>query len=133
VPERTLIIIKPDGVRRGLVGSILSRFENRGFLLVKLQFLSIDKEKAEAFYSPHREKPFFRELISFITSGPVVAIVLEGTKAVEVARRMVGSTNSVEASPGTVRGDLALGITENVIHASDSIESFERESRIIFD
>ncbi|MBI4258352.1 MAG: nucleoside-diphosphate kinase [Thaumarchaeota archaeon] len=129
--ERTLIIVKPDGVRRSLVGRVLSRFEDKGFKLVELKMLTMDKALAEDFYSPHAQKPFFKELVSFITSGPVVAAVLEGDGAVEVVRRMIGSTKSAEAAPGTVRGDFALGVTQNMIHASDSVESFQRESRII--
>ncbi|MBI2184883.1 MAG: nucleoside-diphosphate kinase [Thaumarchaeota archaeon] len=130
--EKTLIIVKPDGVRRSLVGRIISKFEDKGFKLIDLKMLAMDKASVEDFYSPHTQKPFFRELVSFITSGPVVAVVLEGSGAVEVARKMIGSTKGGEAASGTVRGDFALAITENVIHASDSPESFQRESKIIF-
>jgi nucleoside-diphosphate kinase len=130
--ERTLIVIKPDGVSRSLVGEILARFERKGFKIVGLKMLAITKPLAEDFYSPHLGKPFFPDLSSFITSGPVVACILEGANAVEVVRRMIGVTKSYEAASGTIRGDYGLGYTDNVIHASDSVESFDRESRILF-
>ncbi len=129
--DRTLIVVKPDGVKRRLIGEILERFERRGLRVVAVGMLNVTREGAEEFYSPHRDKHFFQELISFITSGPVVAALLEGNSAVEVVRKMIGPTSSLEAPSGTVRGDLGLGITENVIHASDSKESFERESRTL--
>ncbi len=130
--QQTLIVVKPDGVRRGLVGDIIGRFERRGFKLVKVKMVQMDVKKAENFYQPHEGKPFFEELIQFITSGPVLAAVLEGNQAVEVTRRMVGATKAAEAGPGSIRGDFALGVTDNIIHASDSSESFQRESKIIF-
>lgn len=130
--ERTLFVVKPDGVRRGLVGEIVSRFEKKGFALVRLELMSLDRERAEKFYSAHREKPFFADLVSFVTSGPVAAGILEGPDAVSAVRAMVGATKSSEAAPGSVRGDLALGHTENVIHASDSRASFEHESGVAF-
>ena len=130
--DRTLVVIKPDGVARELSGEILARFERKGFKIVALQMLKFDKNLAEDFYSPHLEKPFFPELRNFITSGPVIAAVLEGSNAVDVVRRMIGVTKSFEAASGTIRGDFALGYTDNVIHASDSRESFERESKILF-
>jgi nucleoside-diphosphate kinase len=130
--ERTLIVIKPDGVARSLSGEIISRFERKGFKIIALQMLRFDKSLAKDFYSPHVGKDFFPELQKFITSGPVIAAVLEGSNAVEVVRRMIGVTKSFEANAGTIRGDLALGYTDNVIHASDSKESYERESKIIF-
>ena len=130
--DRTLIMIKPDGVSRFLVGDILSRFERRGFRLRQLKMLTLDSRTAQEFYSPHIGKPFFPELERFITSGPVVAAVLEGSNAVDVVRRMIGATKSFEAASGTIRGDYALGITDNVIHASDSAESFIRESKVLF-
>ncbi len=129
--DRTLLVIKPDGVRRNLIGRIVQRFEDRGFRIVNLRMLEMQRETAEEFYSPHKDKAFYPDLIEFITSGPIVVIILEGASAVEVVRRMIGSTNSLEARGGTVRGDLGLATTENVVHASDSIESFERESRIL--
>jgi nucleoside-diphosphate kinase len=129
---RTLIVIKPDGVSRSLIGEIISRFEKKGFKIVALRMLQFDETLARSFYSPHVDKPFFPELLGFITSGRVVAAVLEGNEAVEVVRRMIGLTKSPEAAAGTVRGDFALGLTDNVIHASDSAESFERESNLLF-
>jgi len=130
--EETLIVVKPDGVRRGLVGEIVGRFERRGFALKRLQMQTLSKAQAEEFYSVHREKPFFGELVAFITSGPVVGVVLSGRDAVATVRRMVGSTKSWEASSGTIRGDLGLGLTDNTIHASDSAESFTKESAAFF-
>lgn len=130
--DRTLVMIKPDAVSRGLTGEILSRFEKRGFKLVALRMIQFDKAIAEDFYSPHVGKPFFPELERFITSGPLVGAILEGANAVDVVRKMIGSTKSFEANSGTIRGDYALGITDNVIHASDSAESFARESKILF-
>lgn len=126
------MVIKPDGVRRGLVGEIVSRFEKKGFKIVALKLLVFDSALANDFYSPHVGKPFFPELEKFIVSGPVVASVLEGSNAVDVVRRMIGVTKSSEAASGTVRGDFGLGYTDNVIHASDSLESFARESKILF-
>ena len=130
--EMTLILIKPDGVKRGLVGEIISRFERKGFKLRALKMLWMDRRMAEDFYSVHRGKPFFEDLIRFITSGPVVAMVLEGDSAISVARLMIGATDGRKAEPGTIRGDFSLSIQENVVHASDSRESFEREFRVIF-
>jgi nucleoside-diphosphate kinase len=130
--ERTLIVIKPDGVSRGFVGEIISRFERKGFKLAKLRLLKFDTPLARDFYSPHLGKPFFPDLESFISSGNAVAAVLEGNNAVDVVRRMIGVTKSFEAASGTIRGDLGLGYTDNVIHASDSAESFARESKILF-
>jgi nucleoside-diphosphate kinase len=127
-----LVVIKPDGVSRKLVGEIISRFEKKGFELVALRLMSFDKAFANNFYSPHVGKGFFAELEKFITSGPVVAIVLDGANAVDVVRRMIGVTKSFEASSGTIRGDFGLGFTDNVVHASDSQESFTRESKILF-
>lgn len=124
--------MKPDGVSRGLVGEIISRFEKKGFKIVSLRMLRFDSRLATNFYSPHVGKPFFPELEKFIISGPVVGAVLEGNKAVEVVRGMIGTTKSFEASCGTIRGDFGLGYTDNVIHASDSTESFVRESKILF-
>lgn len=131
--ERTLIVVKPDGVTRGLVGEILARFERRGFKILDMKMLKLSRAQAEAFYSPHVGKPFFRELITFITSGPVVAAILEGAAAIDVARRMIGSTKSFEAPAGTIRGDYGLGITDNIVHASDSPESFRHEAKVIFE
>ena len=130
--EQTLIVVKPDGFRRGLTGKVLARFEQKGFVIKNLKYYSFTKEKAQEFYSVHKDKPFFGELVSFITSGPVVACILEGNNAVGTTRIMIGSTKSFEAAPGTIRGDFGLGFTDNIIHASDSPESFINESRVIF-
>lgn len=129
--DKTLIVIKPDGVRRNLVGQIIERFEDRGFAIANLRMLRLKKDNAEEFYSPHKDKPFYEDLIGFMTSGPVVAMIVVGTSAVEVVRRMIGPTNSSGAPAGTLRGDFGLTTTENVVHASDSAQSFERESRIL--
>lgn len=130
--EQTLIIIKPDAFERKLTGTILSRFENKGFLIKELKSYIFTKEKAEEFYSAHQNKPFFNELVSFISSSTVVACILIGENAINVVRQMIGSTRSFEAQPGTIRGDYGLGITNNIIHASDSYESFIKESKVIF-
>ncbi|MGC9181860.1 nucleoside-diphosphate kinase [Thermogladius sp. KZ2Tp1] len=132
VVERTLVMVKPDGVRRGLVGEIISRFEKKGFRIVGLKMLRMNRELAEKFYSVHRGKPFFNSLIDFITSGPVVAMVIEGDSAISVARLMIGSTDGREALPGTIRGDYALSKSENVVHASDSPESAAYEIGLLF-
>jgi nucleoside-diphosphate kinase len=131
--ERTLVVIKPDAVRRKLAGKIISRFEEKGFTIENLKSYSFSKEKAEEFYSVHSNKPFFNELVSFITSGPSMALILHGNNAIDTVRSMIGSTKSYEAVPGTIRGDLALNITDNVVHASDSYESFIKEAAVIFD
>lgn len=130
--EQTLIIIKPDAFQRKLTGIILSRFENKGFLIKELKSYIFTKEKAEEFYSDHKNKPFFSELVSFISSSTVVVCILEGENAINIVRQMIGSTRSFEAQPGTIRGDYGLGITNNIIHASDSYESFIKESKVIF-
>ena len=130
--EQTLIVIKPDGIRRRLIGKIISRFEDKGFEVKDLRFFIFSAKKADEFYSVHKEKPFFEELVSFISSAPVVACVLEGDNAITTVRQLTGATRSFEAAAGTIRGDYGLGVTENVIHASDSAESFIKESRVIF-
>jgi nucleoside-diphosphate kinase len=130
--EQTLIVIKPDGFKRHLVGKILSRFEEKGFLIKELKSYNFSRAKAEEFYNIHRDKDFFHELVSFISSGTVVACILEGYNSISTVRWIIGSTKSFEAAPGTIRGDFGLGITENIIHASDSPESFIKESRVIF-
>jgi nucleoside-diphosphate kinase len=132
VSEQTLIVVKPDGFKRLLTGKILARFEEKGFEIKKLKSYNFTKEKAEEFYSVHNKKPFFNELVSFISSGVVVACILEGTNAINTVRIMIGTTKSFEANPGTIRGDFGLGFTDNIIHASDSSESFIKESRVIF-
>ena len=130
--EDTLVVVKPDGVRRALVGEILARFERKGFVVKRLHMLTMSKSQAEEFYSVHREKPFFGELVAFISSGPVVGAVLSGRDAVATVRRMVGATKSWEAAAGTIRGDFGLGYTDNMIHASDSAESFAKEQSAFF-
>ena len=130
--EQTLFIVKPDGVDRKLVGEIISRFEKRGFNIVKLRMFTFTRQMAEEFYSVHNSKPFFGELVSFIISGQVVAAVIEGNNAITTTRLMIGSTKSFEAAPGTIRGDFGLGISDNIIHASDSKESFEKEVAVVF-
>jgi nucleoside-diphosphate kinase len=131
--ERTLVVIKPDAVKRKLAGTIISRFEEKGFIIENLKSYSFTKKKAEEFYSAHSNKPFFKELVSFITSGPTMALILDGNNAINTVRMMIGSTKSYEAAPGTIRGDLALNITDNIVHASDSYESFIKEAGVIFD
>lgn len=130
--EDTLVVVKPDGVRRALVGEILGRFEKRGFAVKRLRMLTMSKSQAEEFYSVHKGKPFFGELVAFISSGPVVGAVLSGRDAVATVRRMVGATKSWEAASGTIRGDFGLGYTDNIIHASDSAESFAKEQVAFF-
>jgi nucleoside-diphosphate kinase len=130
--EKTFVMIKPDAVKRGLIGEIISRFERKGLIIKALKMVKLSKEKAEELYSVHRDKPFFNDLVEFVTSGPVVAMVLEGDSAIDVVRILIGSTDGRKAAPGTIRGDFALAIQENVVHASDSLESFEREYRVFF-
>ena len=130
--EQTLFIVKPDAVNRGLVGEVISRFEKKGFNIVKLKMFTFTKDMAQKFYSDHKSKPFFSELVSFITSGSVVAAVIEGDNAIATTRLMIGSTKSFEAEAGSIRGDFGLGITDNIIHASDSKESFEKEVKVVF-
>lgn len=130
--ECTLIVIKPDGIQRHLIGKIISRFEDKGFGVINLRLFIFSREQASEFYSVHKAKPFFEELVSFITSGPVIACLIEGNNAITAVRLMAGATKSFEAAPGTIRGDFGLGLTENLIHASDSPESFIKESGVIF-
>lgn len=130
--ERTLILVKPDGVQRCLAGEIISRFERRGLRLAALKLLWMDRALAEKHYAVHREKPFFQDLIKFITSGPIVAAVLEGEKAVESARQTMGSTNPKKAAPGTIRADLGINMEHNLVHGSDSPENAEKEIATFF-
>jgi len=130
--EQTLIVLKPDSVKRNLVGEILRRFEEKGFVIKKLKMFTISRSEAEQFYSIHREKAFFNELVTFITSGPIVAAVIEGSDAVNKVRAITGATKPSEAAPGTVRRDFGTSLTQNAIHASDSVESFIKESKVIF-
>lgn len=128
----TLLIIKPDAVRRGLVGEVLRRVEAKGLRIAAMRMMTIDRALAERHYAEHREKPFFGELVAFITSGPVVVARLEGERAVEVLRTMMGPTDPAVAPPGTIRGDFGLRITENLVHGSDSPDSAERELALFF-
>lgn len=130
--EKTLFMIKPDAVSRNLIGTIIARFEQKGFNIMELKMLRFTREQAERFYQVHREKPFFGELVDFICSGPAVAAIIEGEYAISTVRVMIGSTKSFEAHPGSIRGDYGLGFTDNVIHASDSEESFGHESGVVF-
>ena len=130
--EQTYIMIKPDGVRRGLVGEILARFERKGFRIAALKLMRISQELAERHYAEHREKPFFPGLVRFITSGPVVAMVLEGPGVVAEVRKMMGATHPKDALPGTIRGDFATTIDENVIHGSATLEDAQREIALFF-
>jgi nucleoside-diphosphate kinase len=132
VSEQTLIVVKPDGFKRRLTGKILARFEEKGFEIKSLKSYNFTKDKAEEFYSVHNKRPFFNDLVSFISSGVVVACILEGNNAINTVRIMIGATKSFEANPGTIRGDFGLGFTDNIVHASDSSESFIKESRVIF-
>ncbi|PKM79536.1 MAG: nucleoside-diphosphate kinase [Firmicutes bacterium HGW-Firmicutes-13] len=130
--EKTFVMIKPDGVQRNLTGEIISRIEKKGLKLAGMKMLIISRELAEKHYGEHTGKPFFEELVSFITSGPVIAMVLEGQGAVSLARGMMGKTNPSEAAPGTVRGDYGIFTGNNVVHSSDSPESAEREINFFF-
>ena len=131
--ERTLILVKPDAMQRGLAGEVLSRLERRGLRIVALRLLRVDETTAKRHYGEHEGKPFFESLVSYITSSPIVAAVFEGTDAIAAARGTMGSTNPAEASPGTIRGDLALEIGRNLVHGSDSVESAAREIALFFD
>lgn len=130
--ERTFVMVKPDGVQRGLIGEIISRFERKGLKIVAMKMLRISKELAQEHYAEHRAKPFFSSLVGYITSAPVVAMVVEGKNAVKVVRKLVGATNPSEAEPGTIRGDFGLDLGRNVVHASDSVMSADREIRLFF-
>lgn len=130
--ERTLILIKPDAMARGLSGEILARFERRGLVVREARLVRVDRELAEEHYAEHAEKPFFGELVSFITSGPTLALALEGEGAIAVARSTIGATNPADAAPGSIRGDLALAMPDNLVHGSDSPESAERELALWF-
>ena len=130
--ENTFVMVKPDGVERGLVGDVISRFERKSLTLEKMRMLTITEELAGRHYAEHTEKPFFGELVEFITSGPVVAMEWSGESAVSVARTLMGGTNPAEAAPGTIRGDLGVVITHNIVHGSDSVDSAERELGIFF-
>ncbi|HLH80371.1 MAG TPA: nucleoside-diphosphate kinase [Chthonomonas sp.] len=130
--ERTFIMVKPDGVERRLVGEIVRRFEQKGLRLVGMKLLLPGRELAENHYAVHRERPFFQDLVNFITSGPVVAMVWEGPNAVRLSRALIGATNPLDAAPGTIRGDFATEITTNLVHGSDSVETAEKEIALWF-
>jgi nucleoside-diphosphate kinase len=130
--DRTLILVKPDAFARGLTGEIIARFERKGLRIVALKHMTVGREEAETHYEEHREKPFFGDLVGFITGGPLVAMVLEGYEAVKAARQVIGATNPLEAAPGSIRGDYALEVQTNMVHGSDSNESAERETKIFF-
>jgi len=130
--ERTFMLVKPGAVARGLVGEVLVRFERRGFRIRAMKFLQVDRELASEHYAEHREKDFFSDLVSSITSGPVAAFVLEGPEAISVVRKMIGVTNPLAAEPGTIRGDFGLDIEANIVHGSDGPESAEREIGLYF-
>jgi nucleoside-diphosphate kinase len=130
--ERTFTMVKPDGVRKSLAGEVIRRYEKAGLKVVAMKLTKLSKEKAEELYSIHKERPFFGELVEFILSGPVVPIVIEGENAVARVRAIMGATNPKEAAPGTIRGDFAEEISENIVHGADSVESANREIPIFF-
>ena len=130
--ERTLILVKPDAFARGLTGEIVARFERKGLRIAALQLMTMSDDLARRHYAEHEGKPFFGELVEFITSGPLVAMVLEGDSAVEAARQVIGATNPLEAAPGSIRGDFAIAVGQNMVHGSDSPESGEREAALFF-
>jgi nucleoside-diphosphate kinase len=131
--EKTLVLVKPDGVKRGLSGQIIGRFERRGLRIAALKMCRLTREMAEKHYAEHVGKPFFTGLVDFITSGPIIAIVVEGENSIRIIRTMMGTTNPAEAAPGTIRGDLAISMSNNVIHGSDGPESALREINLFFD
>ena len=130
--EQTLILVKPDAFARGLTGEIIARFERKGLAIAALKYTTLDRQLAEQHYAEHQGKPFFEELVSFITSGPLVAMVLEGHEAVKAARQVIGATNPLEANTGSIRGDFAIEVGQNMVHGSDSDESAEREANLFF-
>jgi nucleoside-diphosphate kinase len=130
--ERTLILVKPDAFSRGLTGEIIGRFERKGLALVALSLMTMSRDLASRHYAEHEGKPFYDELVEFITSGPLVAMVLQGEDAVQAARQVIGSTNPIEASPGSIRGDFAIAVGQNMVHGSDSAQSARREVDLFF-
>ena len=130
--SRTLVLVKPDAFARGLTGEIISRFENKGLKIAALRKLDVTTQMAEEHYAEHSERPFFGELVEFITSGPIVAMVLEGDQAIKAARQVIGATNPLEATTGSIRGDFAVEVGQNMVHGSDSPESGEREAKLFF-
>jgi nucleoside-diphosphate kinase len=130
--ERTLILVKPDAFARGLTGEIIARFENKGLKIVAMRHMQVTEDLAKQHYAEHDGKPFFGELVEFITSGPIVALVLEGESAIKAARQVIGATDPLEAAPGSIRGDFAIAVGQNMVHGSDSPESGEREAKLFF-
>jgi nucleoside-diphosphate kinase len=130
--DRTLILVKPDAFARGLTGEIISRFEDKGLKIVALKHMAVTEDLAKQHYAEHEGKPFFGELVEFITSGPIVAMVLEGEQAVVAARQVIGATNPLEAAPGSIRGDYAIAVGQNMVHGSDAPESGKREAALFF-
>jgi nucleoside-diphosphate kinase len=130
--DRTLILVKPDAFERGLTGEIIARFERKGLTIIAMKHMTVTRELADQHYAEHREKPFFGDLVEFITSGPLVAFVLEGYEAVTAARQVIGATNPLEAAPGSIRGDLALEVQTNLVHGADSNDSAAREIALFF-
>jgi nucleoside-diphosphate kinase len=130
--QKTFVMIKPDGVAKGLTGEIISRFERRGLVIERLVKKTLSRSEAEELYAVHKERPFFNDLVAYVTSGPVVLMVVSGNEAIRIVRAMLGATNPVEAAPGTIRGDFATDISENIAHGSDSEESAAREIAIFF-
>jgi nucleoside-diphosphate kinase len=130
--ERTLILIKPDAFARGLSGEIIARFENKGLKIVAAKHMTVTEELAKQHYAEHEGKPFFGELVDFITSGPLLALVLVGDDAITAARQVIGATNPLEAAPGSIRGDFAIAVGQNMVHGSDSVESGQREAALFF-
>jgi nucleoside-diphosphate kinase len=130
--DRTLILVKPDAFARGLTGEVIARFEGKGLRIAALKHMEVPRDLAERHYAEHSEKPFFGELVDFITGGPLVAMVLEGHEAVKAARQLIGATNPLEATPGSIRGDFALEVQNNLVHGSDSPESAAREIGLFF-
>ncbi len=130
--DRTLILVKPDAFARGLTGEIIARFERKGLTLVALKQMTVERDLAERHYDEHKERPFFGELVDFITGGPLVAMVLEGHEAVTAARQLIGATNPLEATTGSIRGDFGLEVQTNLVHGSDSAESAQRETGLFF-
>lgn len=131
--EKTFVMVKPDGVQRGLMGEIISRFEKKGLKLVGMKFMMIKKELAEKHYDIHKDKPFYNDLIEFVTSSPILAMVWEGDNAISLVRKLVGLTKPEDSKPGTIRGDFAISATMNLIHASDGNDTAEREINLFFD
>ena len=130
--EQTLLFVKPDGVMRGLTGEIIRRIERKGLLITAIKLLKLNRERAEEFYNVHRGKPFFEALVKHVTSGPILAMVIEGPNAVSVVRKLIGKTSPFEAEPGTIRGDFGINLTKNVVHASDNEENAEKEVAFFF-